>query len=375
MNIGIVCYPTFGGSGVVATELGIALAKNGHKVHFITYRRPARLNEFYDNIYFHEVSSMKYPLFEYSPYETALASKLVDVVRYEKLDLLHVHYAIPHAAVAFMTKSVLAAKGIHLPVVTTLHGTDITLVGNDKSFAPVVEFSINSSDGVTAVSEHLKQETLAHFEISTDIKVIPNFIDFNQFKRTNQDHFKKAIAPQGERILTHTSNFRKVKRVQDVIEVFDRVRKKLPSKLLLIGDGPERPDMEEICRSKGIYGDVRFLGKQHAVAELLAVSDLFIIPSQNESFGLSALEAMACEVPVLSTNIGGLPEVNIQGETGFLCDVGDVANMTARALEVLTDDKKHQQFRSAALNRAQQFNIDAIRPMYEDLYSSLLNNS
>ncbi len=372
MNIGIVCYPTFGGSGVVATELGIALAKSGHKVHFITYRRPARLNEFYDNIYFHEVSSMKYPLFEYSPYETALASKLVDVVRYEKLDLLHVHYAIPHAAVAFMTKSVLAAKGIHLPIVTTLHGTDITLVGNDKSFAPVVEFSINSSDGVTAVSQHLKEETLAHFDITTDIRVIPNFIDFHQFKRTNQDHFKKAIAPQGERILTHTSNFRKVKRVQDVIEVFDRVKQKLPSKLLLIGDGPERPEMEEICRSKGIYGDVRFLGKQHAVAELLAVSDLFIIPSQNESFGLSALEAMACEVPVLSSNIGGLPEVNIQGQTGYLCDVGDVESMTSRALDILSDDTKHHAFRKAALRRAQEFNIDAVRPLYEDLYTGLL---
>ena len=372
MNIGVVCYPTFGGSGVVATELGIALAENGHNVHFITYQRPARLLGFYANIFFHEVSSMEYPLFEHSPYETALASKLVDVVKHEKLDLLHVHYAIPHAAVAYMAKCVLASQGISIPIVTTLHGTDITLVGNDKSFSPVVEFSINNSDGVTAVSQNLKSQTLDSFNITTDIKVIPNFIDLERFSKRDKEHFKKAIAPKGEKIILHTSNFRKVKRVTDVVEVFDRINKATPSKLLLIGDGPERADVEDLCRQKGITDCVRFLGKQHAVEELLAIGDLFILPSQNESFGLSALEAMACEVPIISTNIGGLPEVNIDGKTGYLFEVGDIENMAKKAIEIITDPVVHQRFRDAAVAHAKTFDIKVILPAYEQFYKEII---
>ncbi|MCB0678968.1 MAG: N-acetyl-alpha-D-glucosaminyl L-malate synthase BshA, partial [Saprospiraceae bacterium] len=309
MRIGIVCYPTYGGSGVLATELGLGLAQHGHQVHFITYRQPARLNAFQANVFYHEVSSADYPLFEFTPYDTALASKLVDVVKYENLDLLHVHYAIPHAAVAYMAKKILLTEGRYVPVVTTLHGTDITLVGNNKAFAPVVAFSINKSDGVTAVSESLKQQTLETFKIEKEIKVIYNFIDFTRFTRSNKEHFKKAIAPNGERILIHTSNFRKVKRVEDVIQVFKRIHDRLPSKLLLIGDGPERGHLEELCRKLKLCDEIRFLGKQDAVEELLAIGDLFIMPSESESFGLAALEAMACEVPVISSNTGGLPEV------------------------------------------------------------------
>ncbi len=368
MNIGIVCYPTFGGSGVIATELGISLAKKGHNVHFITYKRPVRLEGFYQNIFYHEVNSMSYPLFEYDPYETALASKIADVVRYEKLDLLHVHYAIPHAAVAFMAKSILSSFGIRIPVVTTLHGTDITLVGNDKSFAPVVEFSINSSDGVTAVSNYLKQKTLNTFNITTDIEVIYNFIDFDRFKKVDKDHFKKMLAPNGEKVLVHTSNFRKVKRVQDVIEVFGRVVQKTPSLLLLIGDGPERQRMEELCRSKGLCDQIRFLGKQNAVEELLAISDVFIIPSADESFGLAALEAMACEVPIISSNVGGLPEVNIHGVTGFLSEVGDVEDMARNTLSLLENENTLHAFKASALAEAKKFKIEEIVPVYEDYY-------
>lgn len=372
MNIGIVCYPTFGGSGVVATELGIALAKRGHCVHFITYRRPARLNEFVENIYFHEVSAMNYPLFEYSPYETALASKLVDVVKYEKLDLLHVHYAIPHAAVAYMTKSVLKSQGINLPVVTTLHGTDITLVGNDQSFSPVVEFSINSSDGVTAVSQNLKEQTHRHFSIDKEIEVIYNFIDFTRFKKTDKKHFKKAIAPNGEKIIAHTSNFRKVKRVRDVMLSFEKIIKEIPAKLILIGDGPERRELEELSRANGLFENVRFLGKQNAVEELLSICDLFMIPSQNESFGLSALEAMACEMPVISSNAGGLPEVNIDGKTGYLCEIGDIDNLAAKSLSILKDGDKHRQMSQAAYEHAREFGLDKILPQYEQYYERIV---
>lgn len=372
MKIGIVCYPTYGGSGVVATELGMALAKAGHMIHFITYKRPARLTNFHANIYFHEVSGMDYPLFEYMPYETALASKLVDVIKYEKLDILHVHYAIPHAAVAYMTKQILASQGIDIPVVTTLHGTDITLVGADKSFAPVAEFSINNSDGVTAVSKMLKDETESTFNITNEIEVIYNFIDFDRFRKIDKDHFKKAIAPEGEKILIHVSNFRKVKRVDDVIKVFDIVRKEVPAKLLLIGDGPERNAAEVLCRELGNCENVRFLGKQDAVEELLAIADLFLIPSQNESFGLAALEAMACEVPVISSNIGGLPEVNIDGKTGFLCDVGDVKTMAAKSLELLQNPEKLKIFRKNALDHASRFDIKYILPQYEAYYRKVI---
>jgi len=375
MKIGIVCYPTYGGSGVVATELGLGLAKKGHEIHFITYRRPARLSVFHANIYFHEVTAEDYPLFEYPPYDTALASKLVDVVKFENLDILHVHYAIPHAAVAYMAKKILLTEGRYIPVVTTLHGTDITLVGSNNAFAPVVAFSINKSDGVTAVSESLRQQTLDLFDIKKDIRVIYNFIDFDRFKKIDKDHFKRAIAPNGERILTHTSNFRKVKRIEDVILVFKKVYEKIPSKLLLIGDGPERHSMEELCRKLDLSHEVRFLGKQDAIEELLAVSDLFIMASESESFGLAALEAMACEVPVISTNVGGLPEVNIHGKTGFLSEVGDIEQMAHHAITILSDEELLQQFRKNALAQARRFDIDKILPEYEAYYEEVVKAS
>ena len=372
MNIGVVCYPTFGGSGVVATELGLALAHRGHQVHFITYQQPARLMAFETNIYFHEVSSYDYPLFEHSPYDLALASKMVDVVKFEKLDLLHVHYAIPHATVAYLAKKILQDEGITIPVITTLHGTDITLVGQHQSFAPVVEFSINHSDGVTAVSDFLKEETYSTFNIRKDIEVIPNFIDFTRFNKKNKDHFKKAIAPEGQRIITHISNFRKVKRVQDVIHVFERVSQKIPATLLLIGDGPERGAMEALCRKLGLCDEIRFLGKQEAVEEILAISDLFLLPSESESFGLAALEAMACEVPVISSNAGGLPEVNLHGHSGFLADVGDIDAMTMYALQILTDDKTLEKFRKGAYMQAKKFDVAEMVSSYEEYYASLL---
>lgn len=371
MKIGIVCYPTFGGSGVVATELGMALADHGHSIHFITYRRPERLNSFHERIFFHEVTAAEYPLFEYPPYDTALASKMVDVAIYEQLDLLHVHYAIPHASVAFLAKTILKSKGINLPIVTTLHGTDITLVGKDPSFKPVVEFSINNSDGVTAVSNHLKDKTLSTFDISADIEVIYNFIDFSRFKKTNKNHFKLAIAPNSEKIITHVSNFRKVKRVHDVIDVFKKVHDALPAKLFLIGDGPERRELEDRCRKLSICNDVRFMGKQQAVEDLLNISDLFIMPSESESFGLAALEAMACEVPVISSNAGGLPEVNVHGVTGYLSEIGDVTDMAANALSILSDTEKHNSFKAGAFQKAMEFHIDKILPQYEAYYKKI----
>jgi N-acetyl-alpha-D-glucosaminyl L-malate synthase BshA len=375
MKIGIVCYPTYGGSGVVATELGIGLAKKGHEIHFITYKRPARLSSFYSNIYLHEVNNMEYPLFEYTPYETSLASKLVDVISYEKLDILHVHYAIPHAAVAFMAKQILKSQGIHIPIVTTLHGTDITLVGADKSFSPVVEFSINNSDGVTAVSNHLRKQTLDTFNIKDDIKVIYNFIDFERFKKIDKDHFRKAIAPEGEKILVHTSNFRKVKRVDDVIRIFEKVQKEIDCKLLLIGDGPERQSLELLCRRIGLCDQIRFLGKQDAIEELLAISDIFILPSANESFGLAALEAMACEVPVVSSNVGGIPEVNIHGETGYSHKVGDVDGMAKSVIKILKNPDLFKTFKKNALAKAQTFHIDEVLPIYESYYMDVIKAS
>ncbi|MBV6645175.1 MAG: N-acetyl-alpha-D-glucosaminyl L-malate synthase BshA, partial [Cyclobacteriaceae bacterium] len=311
MKVGIVCYPTYGGSGVVATELGKALAKEGHQIHFITYSQPTRLDFFSENLFYHEVSVKNYPLFDYPPYELALASRMVDVVQYEKLDLLHVHYAIPHASAAYLAKQILKTKGIDIPFITTLHGTDITLVGKESTYEPVVTFSINESDAVTAVSEDLKKDTFEHFDITKEINVIPNFIDIERFKKQKKDHFKKAICPNGEKLLVHTSNFRKVKRVDDVIEVFNKVRSIVPAKLLLVGDGPERSHIEELCRQSCNADDVRFLGKLEAVEEVLSVSDLFLMTSEKESFGLAALEAMACEVPLICTDAGGLPELNL----------------------------------------------------------------
>lgn len=375
MKIGIVCYPTYGGSGVVATELGLGLARKGHEIHFITYRRPVRLAHFQANVFYHEVDNEDYPLFEYPPYDTALASKIVDVVHYQNLDILHVHYAIPHAAVAYMAKKILLAEGRYIPVVTTLHGTDITLVGNNRAFAPVVEFSINKSDGVTAVSQSLKQDTLELFHIERDIRVIYNFIDFERFRKTNKEHFKKIIAPDGERIIAHTSNFRKVKRVEDVIHIFHKIRQQVPSKLLMIGDGPERQHCEQLCRQLDLCDEVRFLGKQDAIEELLAICDLFVIPSESESFGLAALEAMACEVPVISSNSGGLPEVNIHGETGFLSDAGNVTEMANYAIQLLQDEEMLQRFRANALEQARRFDIDRILPEYERYYEEVIERS
>jgi len=374
MKIGIVCYPTFGGSGVVATELGKALAEMGNSVHFITYSQPHRLEFFHENIFYHEVTVKSYPLFEFAPYEVILASKIVDVVKHEKLDLVHVHYAIPHASAAFMAREILKTQGIYLPIITTLHGTDITLVGRDPSFAPVVAFCINQSDGVTAVSEDLKKDTLEHFDINREIAAIPNFIDVSRFRKQKKDHFKKAICPNDEKLIVHTSNFRKVKRVEDVVATFNIVRQTVPSKLLLVGDGPERVMIESKCRELGISNDVRFLGKLDAVEEVLSVADLFIMPSEKESFGLAALEAMACEVPVISTNVGGLPELNIQGITGFLSNVGDIADMAKNAIFIL-DDANLQTFRTNALNRAKEFDSNHIVPLYVDYYQQILDKS
>lgn len=374
MKIGIVCYPTFGGSGVVATELGKALAKEGHEVHFITYSQPSRLDFLNENLFYHEVEFRSYPLFEYPPYELALASKMVSVVKNEKLDLLHVHYAIPHASAAYMAKQILKTQGIYIPVVTTLHGTDITLVGKDASYEPVVTFSINQSDGVTSVSEDLKRETYNSFKITREIEVIPNFIDLEKFKKQKKDHFKKAICPQGEALIVHTSNFRKVKRVNDVVTVFNNIHKEIPSKLLMIGDGPERNMAENMARELSINDAVRFLGKQEAVEEVLSVADLFLMPSEKESFGLAALEAMACEVPVISSNTGGIPELNVQGVTGFMSNVGDVEDMTRKALFVL-DKNNLPRFKANALARAKEFDITNILPLYERYYDAVLKRT
>lgn len=374
IKIGIVCYPTFGGSGVVATELGKALAQEGHKVHFITYSQPSRLDFLNENLFYHEVSIRSYPLFEYPPYELALASKMVSVVKNEKLDLLHVHYAIPHASAAYMAKQILKSHGINIPVVTTLHGTDITLVGKDASYEPVVTFSINQSDGVTAVSEDLRKETYLHFKITNEIQVIPNFIDLEKFKKQKKDHFKKAICPNGEMLIVHTSNFRKVKRIGDVIKVFNNIHKEIPAKLLMIGDGPERATAEEQCRELNISQDVRFLGKLEAVEEVLSVADLFLMPSEKESFGLAALEAMACEVPVISSNTGGIPELNINGVTGFMSNIGDVEDMTKKSLIVL-DKNNLPKFKENALKRAQEFDISRILPLYEAYYQKVMEKA
>lgn len=367
MNIGIVCYPTFGGSGVVATELGLGLATEGHSVHFITYSQPSRFDHFNENLYYHEVDVATYPLFQYPPYVLALSSKMVDVAKYEKLDLLHVHYAIPHAVAGFLAREILASENIHIPFITTLHGTDITLVGKNKNYEPVVNFSINKSDAVTAVSEDLRKDTCEHFKVKRDIVVIPNFIDLKRFKKYKKEHFKLAICPNGEKLIVHTSNFREVKRVGDVVKVFKNITQEIPAKLLLVGDGPERVNVENLSRELGIVDDVRFLGKLEAVEEILSVSDLFMMPSEKESFGLAALEAMACEVPVISSNAGGLPELNIQGETGFLSEIGDIEDMTKNSLFVLRDENLPR-FKENALNRAKEFDITKILPIYEDLY-------
>ena len=368
MKIGIVCYPTFGGSGVLATELGKALAQKEHQIHFITYQQPVRLNVFVPNIFYHEVQVPTYPLFDYPPYETALASTLVDVIKNHQLELLHVHYAIPHASAAYMAKRIVEQDGIDIPVITTLHGTDITLVGRDKTYAPVVAFSINQSDAITAVSQNLCEETYRTFKIEKPIEVIHNFVDVQRFKRKPIDAFKKVIAPNGERVLLHASNFRRIKRVQDVVKIFAEVNSVIKSKLLFVGDGPERGTAEDLSRRLGVYEEVRFVGKQEQMEDILAIGDLFLLTSEYESFGLAALEAMAAGVPVVSTNAGGLTEINVEGETGYMGNVGDVDTMSKRAIDILKNDDRLQTFKESAAKHALKFDIQNIVPLYEDLY-------
>jgi len=372
MKVGIVCYPTFGGSGVLATELGKALAQNGHQVHFITYQQPVRLTGFIPNIFYHEVQVPTYPLFDYPPYETALASTMVDVIKNNQLELLHVHYAIPHASAAYMSKKILEQEGIYIPVITTLHGTDITLVGRDKTYAPVVAFSINQSDAITAVSQNLRDETFKTFKIEKNIEVIHNFVDVQRFSRKPIDAFKKVIAPNGERILMHASNFRRVKRVQDVVRIFKKVSEQIPSKLMFVGDGPERGPAENLSRELGIFDHVRFVGKQEQMEDILAIADLFLLTSDYESFGLAALEAMAAGVPVVSTNAGGLGEIMVQGVTGYMGNVGDVETMSQQAIDILQSDERLQTFKQQAAEHAHIFDIHNIVPMYERLYESVL---
>lgn len=372
MNIGIVCYPTFGGSGVVATELAKGLAARGHSVHILSYARPARLDSFQTNITFHEVDLSTYPLFEFPPYDLALANVMVNLIQYEKLDVLHVHYAIPHATSAYLAKQILGDEARHVPIITTLHGTDITLVGSDPSYKKVVDFSINQSDGVTAVSEYLKQETLSRFDIQKEIRVIPNFIDLKRFRRTPKEHFKKAICPSGEKVVAHVSNFREVKRVTKVVEVFHRiVQSGVKAKLLMVGDGPDRQKAESRCRELGICSLVRFLGKQEQVEEVLSIADLFLIPSASETFGLAALEAMGCGVPVVSSNIGGLPEVNVHGKTGYLCNLDDVGCMADYSVRILKDEKLHRQLAGNALKHARKFSLEEMVSIYEEYYREI----
>lgn len=371
MKIGIVCYPTFGGSGVVATELGMALAAQGHQVHFISYSQPFRLDFFSGNLFYHEVPVTNYPLFEFLPYEISLTSKLVDVVMHQELDLLHVHYAIPHASAAYMARQILEKRGKRIPFITTLHGTDITLMGRDPSYQPVIEFAINESDGVTAVSDSLRQDTLKYFNITREIEVIPNFIDIENYAKPSDLCFKGMYAPNGEKVITHISNFRPVKRIDDVVRVFEKISKEIPAKLILAGDGPERGNVENLARQLGVINDVVFLGKTKAIERVLCMSDLFLLTSESESFGLSSLEAMASNVPVISTNTGGIPEVNIDGYSGFLSNVGDVDDMAKNALRLLKDNALMQQFKGQARSQAAKFNITEILPIYERMYSRL----
>lgn len=371
MKIGITCYPTYGGSGVVATELGKNLASRGYEIHFICYAIPIKLNQFLDNIYFHEVELYQYPLFEFPIYTDALASKMIDVARFNKLDIIHVHYAIPHATSAVLAKMILNNE---IKVITTLHGTDITLVGLEPSFTPIVKFGIESSDGVTAVSNYLRETTISIYNIKREIEVIPNFVDTEIFKPEKNLQLRKKIAPRDEKILIHVSNFRKVKRVQDVVRVFDIVRKKIPSKLIFVGDGPERGDVENLCRQLKLYDDVIFFGKQEVLHEILNSADIFLLTSQTESFGLSALEAMSCGLPVIATNVGGLPEVVIHGETGYLTEVGDVTKMALYAIELLDDKNKYEKFSEKARERAVTlFDKNLIIPKYEIFYEKILN--
>ncbi len=375
MKIGITCYPTYGGSGVVATELGKALAQRGHQIHFISYALPARLDNIVGDVFYHEVEMSQYPLFDFPLYTDSLASKMIDVAKYHDLDILHVHYAIPHATSAFLAKQILSpAKDIK--VITTLHGTDVTLVGLEPSFLPLVKFSIEQSDYVTSVSRFLQMKTYTMYNIGKEIRVIPNFVDVDRFKRKEDCQFRTRFAPHGEKILVHVSNFRTVKRVPDVIRIFDIVRRSVPSKLVLVGDGPDRSECEHLARELGIFEDVRFLGKQTLLPEILSASDLMLMPSQSESFGLSALEAMACSVPVVSSSAGGLPELVVHGETGYIAELGDVQRMAKYATELLSDDRKLDLFSQNARRRAvEKFRVELIIPQYEKLYEEALKET
>ena len=374
LKIGLVCYPTFGGSGIVATELGKALAEKGHEIHFITYSKPVRMDWFTKNMYYHEVSVSDYPLFEYAPYELLLSSKLVDVAINQKLDILHVHYAIPHASAAFSAQQILKTRNIDLPFITTLHGTDITLLGKDKSFQPVIEFAINQSDAVTAVSESLKEDTYQFFDINKDIKVIPNFIDPSLYRFAEDIELRAQFAEKDEVIITHISNFRKVKRVDDVIRIFEGVQQQLSAKLLMVGDGPELHQVKNLARELGISDKVFFLGKSKRIEQITSISDVFLLPSETESFGLVALEAMASGVAVVSSNVGGLPEVNKDGLTGFLNEVGDIEGMIASVLTILKDKDTLARFKTNALEHSQKFELNKIVPVYENLYLSLVKH-
>jgi N-acetyl-alpha-D-glucosaminyl L-malate synthase BshA len=372
VNIGITCYPTYGGSGVVATELGIALAERGHEVHFVSYASPFRLTHFYERVYFHAVEQSTYPLFDFNLYTLALASKLVEVAQYQKLDVLHVHYAIPHAVSGYLAREIIGRDKVKL--VTTLHGTDSTLVGLEPSFLPLTRFSIMQSDGVTAVSRFLKEKTLTSYNIDKPIEIIPNFVNTEEFRPVDSLPFRRHIAPDGEKVLVHVSNFRAVKRVPDAIRVYERVRQQIPSKLLLVGDGPDRSECEKLSRELDLCDGVLFLGKQDALVEILSASDLFLLPSQSESFGLSALEAMSCGIPVISSSVGGIPEVNVHGETGYIAELGDVERMAKYAVDLLTNPVKYADFSEASRRRAvEQFRTEDIVPMYEDYYRRVLD--
>ncbi|MDN6279849.1 MAG: N-acetyl-alpha-D-glucosaminyl L-malate synthase BshA [Psychroflexus sp.] len=375
MKIAIVCYPTFGGSGVVATELGISLSKRGHEIHFVTYKQPVRLEYLSHNIKYHEVIVPEYPLFHYQPYELALSSKLVTVVKEHQIDLLHVHYAIPHAYAGFMAQQMLKAEGIELPMMTTLHGTDITLVGSHSFYKPAVNFSINQSNVVTSVSESLRQDTLAIFDINKDIHVVPNFIDFENLPKNVGDCQRDLMAEEDEKIITHVSNLRPVKRIDDMIQVFDKIQQKIKAKLIIIGDGPERENASKLAHKLGIRDRVMFLGKSNEIEKILCYSDLFLLPSEKESFGLAALEAMAYGVPVISTNVGGVPEVNRHGESGYLSDLGDIDDMANNAVKILSDPEQLVQFKMRARQIALEFDMQRIVPLYEKLYQSMLTKN
>ena len=373
MNIGIVCYPTFGGSGVVATELGLELSKKGHTVHFITYSQPVRLELLSSNVHFHEVNVPEYPLFHYQPYELALSSKLVDMVKLHKIDVLHVHYAIPHAYAAYMAKKMLQEEGIYLPIVTTLHGTDITLVGSHPFYKTAVAFSINKSDAVTSVSQSLKDDTLRLFNITNEIQVVPNFIDLKKMKHEFTDCQRDIMATEDECIITHISNFRPVKRISDIVNIFYNIQKEIPAKLMMVGEGPEKEPAEQLCKQLGIEDKVVFFGNSNEIDKILCFSDLFLLPSETESFGLAALEAMSNGVPVISSNTGGIPEVNKDGVSGYLSNVGDIDEMSVNALKILKSKEILNTFKFNAKKEAQQFDIYEVVPHYEAIYEQVLN--